>query len=135
MTSPVKKIVRRLKETRLPRVSVKPSATVTIVLMIAVSVFLLAGGVYNIMMKPLVLLPSPGFPIFYYYGLHEQTWSESLAAMILFLVGFAGAFVSYKSTRYAYKPRQAATLLLIGVALLIISFIGCEYIISLKRGI
>lgn len=120
---------------RLPRVSVKPSATVTIVLMIAVSVFLLAGGVYNIMMKPLFLLPGPGFPIFYYYGLHEQTWSESLAAMILFLVGLAGVFVSYKSTRYAYKPRQAATWLLIGVALLIMSFIGCEYIISLKRGI
>ena len=120
---------------RLPHVSVKPSSTVTIVLMIAVSVFLLAGGVYNIMMKPLVLLPSQGFPIFYYYGLHEQTWSESLAAMILFLLGLAGAFVSYRSTRYAYKPRQATTLLMVGVALLIISFIGCEYIISLKSGI
>ena len=135
MTSPVKRIVRRLRDTRLPQVSVKPSATVTIVLMITLSVFLLAGGVYNIMMKPRVLLPGAYYPIFYYSGLTEQTWSESIAAMILFLMGLAGAFVSYRSTRYAYKPRQAATLLLVGVALLIISFIGCEYIISLKSGI
>ena len=119
---------------RLPQVSVKPSATFTIVLMITVSVFLLAGGVYNIMMKPRVLLPGAYYPIFYYSGLTEQTWSESIAAMILFLMGLAGAFVSYRSTRYAYKPRQAATLLLVGVALLIISFIGCEYIILLKSG-
>jgi len=134
MASLVKRIVSRLGEIRLPRVSVKPPATVLVILLISVSIFLLAGGVYNVMMEPLVLLPTPSFPIFYYYGLQDQTWFESLEAIILFVLGFAGIFVSYKSTRYAYKPRQAAMLLLIGMALLLISFIGCEYTILLKRG-
>ncbi len=136
MVAPVKRIVRKLRERIPPHISIRPPIAFTIALLTLVSIFLLAGGVYNIMMKPLVLLPrASGFPIFYYYGLHEQTWFESLAAIILLIIGMAGMFVSYKSTRYAYKPRQATTLLLIGVALLLISFVGCEYIIMLKRGI
>jgi len=126
MASLVKRIVSRLREMHLPRVSVKPPTIVTIVFLIAISVFLLAGGVYNIMMGPPI--------IGYSYGLQDQSWFESLVAIILFAAGFAGVFVSYKSTRYAYKPRQAAMLLLIGVALLLISFIGCESMILLKRG-
>ncbi len=125
MASIVKRIISRLREMRLPRVSVKPPAIVTIVLLIAISIFLLAGGVYNIMMSPPI--------IGYSYGLQDQSWFESIVAIILFAVGFAGVFVSYKSTRYAYKPRQAAMLLLIGVALLLTSFIGCQYIFLLKK--
>jgi len=129
------RLTRRLRQIQLPGVSLEgPSSTLIILLITIVSLFLLSGGVYNVIIQPPVLFPSPNFPIFYTYSLHEQSWSESLIAFLLFSLGTAGGYLSYRSTRYGYKPRQAAMLLVIGVIMLFLAFVGCEYIIWLKRG-
>jgi len=101
-------------------------------ILLGFSIFLLGGGVYDILEKPMALLPAPGFPVFFYSGLQEQTLNESLQSIFLLTIGTLGCFVVYRSTRYAYRPRTATILLLIGLTLLILSFIGLEWVLALK---
>jgi hypothetical protein len=110
------------------------SLNLIVLLISALSLFLLAGGVYNIILQPPVLLPSPNYPIFYTYSLHEQSWSESIIALLLFSLGAGGGYLTLRSTRYGYKPREATMLLIVGIIMIFLAFIGCEYIIWLKRG-
>ena len=136
MSSLFRRIRRRIGRTRLTGIPLgRPSSIILAFIMTAVMLLLFAGGVYNIMIQPPVLLPTASNPIFYYYGLQEQSWSESFVAILLFAVGSAGGFLSYRSTRYAYKPREAAMLLAIGIILMFLAFIGCEYVIWAKRGL
>jgi len=113
----------------------RPSPIILVFIMTAVMLLLFAGGVYDIMIQPLVLVPTPSSPIFYYYGLGEQSWSESFVAILLFAIGSAGGFLSYRSTLYAYKPREAAMLLAVGIIMMFLAFVGLEYVIRAKIGL
>jgi len=127
------RISRALRELRFIRIRVgRPSTTIIILIFLGFSIFALSGGIYDILEKPMALLPAPGFPVFFYSGLHEQTINESLQAMFLISIGTLGCFISYRSTRYAYRPRTATILLLIGLTLLILSFVGLEWVLALK---
>ena len=53
-------------------------------------------------------------------------------APILFGMGFGGVYFLYKSTKYAYKPRQAYMTAVIGASLLSLAYIFLEYIIIIK---
>jgi hypothetical protein len=46
--------------------------------------------------------------------------------VILYALGFMGLISIYQSSKSAYKPRQAYMLLVIGVALLLLSYIFLE---------
>lgn len=111
----------------------KPSPLFIASIAIALAIFLLGGGVYDILEKPLALLPGlRGRYIFYIpYRLHEQTLNQSLIAMLLYTLGVMGFLLMYQSTKYAYKPRQASTFLLMGAVLVVLAFFCCEYIIWL----
>jgi hypothetical protein len=47
-------------------------------------------------------------------------------------MGAIGLVIVYQSTKYAYKPRQAYMMFLIGVVLLFMAYILLETTISLK---
>jgi hypothetical protein len=120
------KIVRKLKELRIPRVSqFQPSTTVIMILLMGFSVFVLGGGVYDIMEQP-------SNEIFFFPGLSGQFLNESLIFMLFLVMGMIGGFLAFRSTRYTYRPREAKMFLLIGLALLVVSFLGTEIIMSLK---
>ena len=126
-------IAKKVREARLPRFPMyKPSTSLTIFLLIAVSIFILGGGVYDIMEKPLTVLPTPSNPIFYYPGMTDQLLNESLIFSLFLVMGIGGGFVAYRSTRYAYRPREAKMLLLIGVSLMLVAFLGCEILMTWK---
>lgn len=100
---------------------------------VAFSIFLLGGGVYDILEKPLMAFPLRGRWIFYYpYTVHEQSVLDSLIAMLLYAIGATGFWLTYQSTKYAYKPRQAFILLLIGATFIVIAYLYIEYVIWLK---
>jgi hypothetical protein len=127
------RISKALAELRFLHIRIgKPSTTIVVMILLGFSIFLLGGGVYDILEKPMALLPAPGFPVFFYSGLQEQTLNESLQSIFLLTIGTLGCFVVYRSTRYAYRPRTATILLLIGLTLLILSFIGLEWVLALK---
>lgn len=126
-------LARMIRNIRLPTVSpARPLSSLIIILMVLASILILGGGVYDIMMKPLALLSTPTYTIFFYYGLHEQTLIESLIFIFLLIIGVIGGYLAYRSTRYLYRPREATIMMLIGVSMLFLAFIGCEYVLGLK---
>lgn len=110
-------------------VTARPSVAVVTVIVIAASVFLLAGGVYNLLEKPLTLWWTGERFVFYYpYSLNEQFVLESVFIMIFYALGALGFLLTYQSTKYAYRPRQAFILLLTGSLLIFATYICVEYV-------
>jgi hypothetical protein len=110
----------------------KPSTIVLSTIAVAIAVFLFSGGLYDIIMKPYPAVYYSGRFIFLYPQLSEQFISDSLVAMILYGLGIVGLLTMYQSTKYAYKPRQAYMMFLMGVVLIFLAYILLEATIELK---
>jgi BarA-like signal transduction histidine kinase len=110
----------------------RPSGLIVPTIAIALAVFLLGGGLYDIIMKPLPAVYYGGRFIFLYPQLSEQFISDSIVAMIVYSLGIVGLITMYQSTKYIYKPRQAYMMLIIGVALLLLAYIFLEDTIRIK---
>jgi len=106
----------------------KPSLFVVGILAVATSIFLLGGGIYDILIKPIVAIVASGGRIisFYPYGITEQLLLESVIIMVFYAMGFAGFLIAYRSTKYASNPRQAYRFLLVGIVLLLIAYVLVE---------
>ena len=115
----------------------KPSIFVVGILAVALAFFLLGGGIYDIMIKDVAVayFASGGRMIVYYPSLSEQFLLESMLIMIFGAIGFAGFLIAYRSTKYAYSPRQAYRFLLVGCILLIIGYILIENGLLTKFGL
>ncbi|MEM2536546.1 MAG: hypothetical protein QXK29_00140 [Candidatus Bathyarchaeia archaeon] len=115
--------------------TVKPSNAVLAAMAIAVAIFLFGGGLYLIIVKPYPAVYYGGRFLFVYPQLSEQWVSDSLIAMTLFAFGVIGLLLMYQSTKYAYNPRQAYLVFMMGAALVIISYISVEAIIRYWKGV
>lgn len=106
----------------------KPSIFVIAIIVVAGSIFLLGGGIYDILEKPLTAIVAAGGRIIvvYPYALNEQFLVESIIVMTLYAIGVVGFFLTYQSTKYAYRPRQAFILLLVGFVLIITAYLLME---------
>jgi hypothetical protein len=104
----------------------KPSLLLVGVAVVAVSIFLLGGGIYDLLSQPQSALFLNNRIIVFYPSLSDQLLVGSLLIMIFGAIGFTGFLIAYRSTKYAYNPRQAYRFLLVGVALLIISYVLIE---------
>jgi hypothetical protein len=111
----------------------KPSAVVVTSMLIALTIFFLGGGIYDLLAEPFQFFPM-GRRIFFVYlfAVHEQVVVESFLIMTSYALGFFGVFLMYQSTRYAYKPRQAYIMLLTGIVLLLIAYIYIENLLWVK---
>jgi len=109
-----------------------PTALILTIVGVAYSVFLLAGGLYTLITKPIPAYVGQTQIIFLYPGISGQFVSDTIIAGILYAFGFAGLFAIYQSTKSAYKPRQAYMLLIVGVTFLLLSYILLEGSISYK---
>jgi hypothetical protein len=109
-------------------VTAKPSIFLIAALAVAASIFLLGGGVYDLLEKPLVAIISTGgrIIVYYPYALNEQFLVESIIIMIVYAMGVVGLILTYQSTKYVYRPRQAFILLLVGCVLIVVSYIFAE---------
>jgi len=112
----------------------KPSTLILSIIAIAVAVFLFGGGLYDIIMKPLPALYYGGRFYFLYPELGSQFIYDSIIAMTLYSLGIAGLIAIYQSTKYAYKPRQAYMMFLVGIGLLLLAYIFLEVTIQTKLG-
>ncbi|MDH5447781.1 MAG: hypothetical protein OEY24_01750 [Candidatus Bathyarchaeota archaeon] len=109
-------------------VTLKPSTVLLAGIAIATSVFLLGGGIYDLIEQPVVAFISGGRIIPYYpQALNDQLLGESIASMTLYSLGIIGLILMYQSTKYAYSPREAYTTLLIGLILLLIGWVLVEF--------
>ena len=117
-----------LQKTYEKILTAKPSPFVVGILVVGASLFLLGGGIYDILIQPIVAIVASGGRIisFYPYGITEQLLLESVIIMVFYAMGFAGFLIAYRSTKYAYSPRQAYRFLLVGCVLLLIAYVLVE---------
>jgi hypothetical protein len=105
----------------------KPSLFIISIVVVGATVFLLGGGVYDFLVKPLVaFISQSGEVLAFYPGLNDQFILGSIIVMILYVLGFVGFIIAYRSTKYAYNPRQAYRFLLIGCAMILIAYFLVE---------
>jgi len=112
----------------------KPSTLILSIIVISIAVFLFGGGLYNIIMKPLPAVYYGGRFYFLYPELGAQFITDSIVATVLYSLGIVGLIVMYQSTKYAYKPRQAYMLFLVGIVLILLAYIFLEATIRIKLG-
>ena len=122
-----------LRKTYQRIATAKPSIFVIAAIITAVSLFLLAGGVYDILEQPLAAIPFGRSILFFYpYTLQAQAVIESVGVMIAYGMGVVGILLMYQSTKYAYRPRQAFMLLISGIVLILVAYIYIESLVYQK---
>jgi hypothetical protein len=112
----------------------QPSIFIVSIIVIASAVFLFGGGLYTIIVQPLPSAYYSGRFYFLYPDLGLQFISDTVIATLLYAIGFIGILAVYQSTKYAYKPRQAYMMLVVGVTLLLLAYIFLEDSILIKLG-
>lgn len=127
-----------LRKVRAPGVGgLKGSWTILFIVAIGLATFFLAGGIYDLLEKPVSLLPrasQQGWTFIYPGGLGEQTLNESLLSGILYLIGLSGFYMLFRSTRFAYRPRNAYILLIVGFVTTIIVIYYSGQLLAQKGG-
>ena len=130
MSRKARRLIRGLRHRRVrPRVPLM-LVTASVVLFTA---FIVGGGIYDILDNPPAILPGPRGWITVHPYMSEQTLNESLLSMVLTVSAFAGLFVSYRSTQVTYDTRRATTMLILGIALILMALAGSHYLLILKR--
>jgi len=112
--------------------SSKPSSATFIVIVVALTAFLLGGGLETITSQPPITIYSGGRFYFIYPSNDLQLGMDTVFSGMLYAVGLIGVLLIYRSTKNAYKPRQAYMTLIIGVALLLLAYLFLEWAILFK---
>ena len=112
----------------------KPSALVISIIIVGYAIFLFGGGLYTLISSPLPAYYTGTSFLFLYPDLGQQFIADTVISVMLYAIGFVGLLTIYQSTKYAYKPRQAYMMLVIGVALLLLAYIFIEDAILIKLG-
>lgn len=126
----------RFRGVGVPRArAMRPSTTLLVVAIIVFAIFILAGGIFDILEKPLALMPKGSGWTFVYKGtIHIQTLNESILAGLLYFLGVLGLYLLLRSTRLVYNPRQAYLMLILGLMVTLIAVFYCTSFLSSKIG-
>jgi hypothetical protein len=120
---------------RAPTARRKPSTTVLLISILGFVGFILAGGIYDILERPISLLPTPsGYSVLIKGTLGQQTLNESLIAAFLYMLGLGGLYMLLRSTRFAYRPRNAYLLLILGTITVLMVVFYSNALITQKIG-
>jgi hypothetical protein len=108
--------------------SLKPSSLVIMLAGVIIAILLLSGTIFSFTSGSggTVGYYNNQF-IWFYPDLSGQYLSENIITLAVYAIGFVGLLSIYQSTKSAYKPRQAYMLMIIGVSLLLISYMVLEY--------
>jgi hypothetical protein len=124
-----------LRILRSPTARRKPSTTILLIIVVGIVAFILMGGIYDILEHPISLLPTPGgYKVLIPGTLGQQTLNESLIAGFLYMLGLGGLYMLLRSTRYAYRPRNAYLLLIVGTLVVLIVVFYSNSLITQKIG-
>jgi len=116
--------------------SIRPWLTGLTVVTLGFSIFILSGGVFDLLEKPVALIPRgrSGWTFLYPGNIHFQTSLESILSGVLYLLGIGGLYLLLRSTRFAYRPRRAYSAFLVGMVLIVSSILYAQAILQQKVG-
>lgn len=123
----LKKPRLRLEKPRLKMPRKTPSPDTLFILAMSFILFVLGGGMFAVVNYK--SLPE-GFMVT--GELTRQTVIEGLVAFTFMMVGFIGFVIIYQSTKHVYRPSYAKTLLLMGIVLTLIGYVGLQWLFSKK---
>jgi hypothetical protein len=113
------------------KIKIKLSTTTAFIIILVFAIFIFSGGVFSALEKPIALIrSSSGWTFIYKGNVNFQTLSENLVSAFLYLIGFLGLYLLYKSIKMAYRPREAYITLIIGFT---ITLISVYYLIMLMQ--
>ena len=114
----------------------KPSAMTFMLVVIGFCTFLLAGGLLTAITQPPIAVYTGTQFFFLYPAIDGQFVMDTIFSAMLYVMGLAGLLLVYRSTKSAYKPRQAYMGMVIGVTLILLAYLFLEgSILSKLRGI
>jgi len=113
----------------------RPRAPVALISVAVVlfAVFIAGGGIYDLFDNPPAILPGPRGWIAVHPYAGEQTLNESILSMVFMTLIIVGLYSAYRSTQVTYDSKRATSLLVTGVALILLGLSGSHYLIILKR--
>ena len=109
-----------------------PSTFLVTAIGISYTIFLFGGGLFTLINHPMPSAYVNGQFYFLYPDISNQFVADTIIAVTLYALGFAGLFAIYQSSKSAYKPRQAYMLLVVGVTFLLLAYVFLEGSISFK---
>jgi hypothetical protein len=112
-----------------------PTTFLITVLALGYTLFLFGGGLFTLINNPLPAYVGDGGNtiLFLAPGISNQFGADTFISVSLYALGLVGLLAIYQSSKNAYKPRQAYMLLIVGIALLLISYIFLEGSINFKQ--
>lgn len=99
------------------------------------SLFVLSGGVYNILENPPIYIPYGDRYLTLHPYLSEQTVYESIFVFICNSAALIGLWMSHRSAQVAYDRSKANRWLMLGIGLTLAGLSGTYLIIEMKRAI
>ena len=123
----LKKPRLRLEKPRLKIPRKAPSTESIFIVAMSLILFVLSGGMYVIVNYK--SLPQ-GFMVI--GQLSQQTVIEGIVAFAFLVIGFIGFIIIYQSTKHVYRPEYARTLLLIGIVLAFVGYVGLNWLLLKK---
>jgi OST3/OST6 family protein len=123
---------RRLGEQLDQAWSFLTSEQTVLIAIYAFSLFLLAGGIFDIVENTQPVIGSGTNILFLYPGIQGQTTYESIGAAILFAITLGGTYLMYQSTRKVHEPRYSSQLLLFGSLIFVFGFLAFAAILNAK---
>ena len=106
--------------------SLKPSDLTFTLIVIAFAVFLFGGGLLTIVERPEIAVYTGRQFLFLYPALDGQFVMDTFLSGLLYGMGVAGLLLIYRSTKSAFKPRQAYMAMIIGVSFVLLAYIFLE---------
>jgi hypothetical protein len=109
-----------------------PTTFIATVAIIGYAIFLFSGGLYTLVVQPIMVYPYGSTVLFLYPNLSMQFGGDTIVTAILFSLGFFGMYSIYQSAKSVSKPKQAYMLLIAGISLLTIVYCFLEVAINIK---
>lgn len=115
--------------------SIKVPRSLLIFLVIAFIIFIVGGGIYDLINRPPSMFPTQQGWVGVNPYMSEQTINESIFAMLATSSILGGLLLAYKGTFVMYDRQKANMMLIAGISLILLGLSGNYYLLFLKRSI
>ena len=102
--------------------------------LIGITIFLLAGGLYDLVNKPPMVISIGESSSFFIPNMGSQTVSESIFTGMLTIIGIGGLIIASHSLKPGQNARISSMVLIVSMVMLIFGVIGLQLIFAAKFG-
>ncbi len=121
---------------KLPKMDMPlPGKSLAIIIIYVVLFLLQTGIVYIIYRDPIAIgANQQGDPVLLYPDIHDAFIIESIVASIFIFLCSLGFIMLYQASKYVYNKKIAIRILVIGIILILVSFVALQAMITIKLG-